>query len=114
MGGQNLLTRAGRAPDDISSIVLCESDGTSHVKSDAILRIAQLMDIPFRIIRHSGSSFLQGFETASTTSYRKTGTTSLGPQKRVGFETLTSTVVSLNENTAFSVSFSFFVRLLIQ
>jgi len=59
--GQNLLTRAGRAPDDISSIVLCESDGTSHVKSDAILRIAQLMDIPFRIIAPLGFLFPSGF-----------------------------------------------------
>jgi len=59
--GQSLLTRAGRAPDDISSIVLCESDGTSHVKSDAILRIAQLMDIPFRIIAPLGFLFPSGF-----------------------------------------------------
>jgi predicted DCC family thiol-disulfide oxidoreductase YuxK len=50
--GRRLLAAAGRAPDDISSIVLCAADGAggalvAHTKSDAILRIGQLLGLPF-------------------------------------------------------------------
>jgi predicted DCC family thiol-disulfide oxidoreductase YuxK len=44
--GQSLLIRSGRNPTDISSIVLCLSNGQSFVKSEAILRIAQGLDGP--------------------------------------------------------------------
>jgi predicted DCC family thiol-disulfide oxidoreductase YuxK len=52
--GRRLLAAAGRAPDDLSSIVLCTADGAgaggalvAHTKSDAVLRIGQLLDFPF-------------------------------------------------------------------
>ena len=51
--GRDLLQRAGRSPDDISSIVLVEAGG-SHVKSDAILRIAQRLEIPFPLLAGLG------------------------------------------------------------
>ena len=41
--GRALLRRAGRDPDDISSIVLVEEDA-AYVKSDAVLRIATYLD----------------------------------------------------------------------
>ena len=41
--GQALLVRAGKKPDDISSIVLCEPEQT-YFKSDAVLRIARKLD----------------------------------------------------------------------
>ena len=41
--GRALLRRAGREPDDISSIVLVEEDA-AYVKSDAVLRIATYLD----------------------------------------------------------------------
>ena len=44
--GQSLLIRSGRNPTDITSIVLCLSNGQSFVKSEAILRIAQGLDGP--------------------------------------------------------------------
>ena len=44
--GQSLLLQVGRQPQDMSSIVLVESDGTSFFESDAILRIAQGLDGP--------------------------------------------------------------------
>ena len=43
--GRALLRRAGRDPDDISSIVLVEKDA-AYVKSDAVLRIATYLDNP--------------------------------------------------------------------
>ena len=43
--GRALLRRAGRAPEDISSIVLVEEDG-AYVKSDAVLRIATYLENP--------------------------------------------------------------------
>ncbi len=43
--GRALLRRAGRDPDDISSIVLVE-ERDSYVKSDAVLRIARYLDNP--------------------------------------------------------------------
>lgn len=46
--GRKLLERCGRNPDDISSIVLVE-EKTHHLKSDAILRIAQACDMPLAV-----------------------------------------------------------------
>jgi len=44
--GRALLQRSGRDSRDISSIVLVEENG-SFVKSEAILRIARGLDVPF-------------------------------------------------------------------
>lgn len=44
--GRALLARCGRAPDDISSVVLVEED-SSHVKSAAVLKIAKYLRLPF-------------------------------------------------------------------
>ncbi|CAI5537538.1 unnamed protein product [Closterium sp. Naga37s-1] len=44
--GRSLLARSGRSPEDISSIVLVERDG-AYIKSDAVLRIARLLDLPY-------------------------------------------------------------------
>ncbi|XP_044486215.1 DCC family protein At1g52590, chloroplastic [Mangifera indica] len=44
--GKNLLRRSGRAPDDISSVVLVEKD-RSYIKSDAVLKIMEYVDLPF-------------------------------------------------------------------
>ncbi|GMN50033.1 hypothetical protein TIFTF001_019193 [Ficus carica] len=44
--GKNLLRRSGRAPDDISSVVLVEKD-RSHIKSEAVLKIMEYIDLPF-------------------------------------------------------------------
>ncbi|KAJ0008053.1 hypothetical protein Pint_30103 [Pistacia integerrima] len=44
--GKNLLRRSGRAPDDISSVVLVEKD-RSYIKSDAVLKIMEYVDIPY-------------------------------------------------------------------
>ena len=44
--GQTLLLQVGRQPQDMSSIVLVESDGTAFCESDAILRISQGLDGP--------------------------------------------------------------------
>ena len=43
--GRALLVRAGRDPDDISSIVLVE-ETNAYVKSDAVLRIATYLENP--------------------------------------------------------------------
>eukprot|EP00887_Chlorella_sp_A99_P000739 scaffold5.g739.t1 len=43
--GRALLARAGRAPDDISSIVLVERDA-AYVKSAAVLRIGRALRLP--------------------------------------------------------------------
>ena len=43
--GRALLKRAGRDPNDISSIVLVEENG-AYVKSDAVLRIATYLENP--------------------------------------------------------------------
>lgn len=40
--GKALLQKSGRAPDDISSIVLVDREG-SYIKSDAILRVSQAL-----------------------------------------------------------------------
>lgn len=47
--GSALLRRCGRQPGDISSIVLVER-GASFVRSDAILRIAQLLSVPWPLL----------------------------------------------------------------
>ncbi|KAH7301952.1 hypothetical protein KP509_23G049800 [Ceratopteris richardii] len=47
--GKALLIRSGRSPDDISSIVLIEKD-RSYIKSEAVLRIADYLRVPFPII----------------------------------------------------------------
>ncbi|XP_011042730.1 PREDICTED: DCC family protein At1g52590, chloroplastic [Populus euphratica] len=44
--GRKLLRRSGRAPDDISSVVLVERD-RSHIKSEAVLKIMEYIDLPF-------------------------------------------------------------------
>ncbi|KAJ8756261.1 hypothetical protein K2173_025073 [Erythroxylum novogranatense] len=44
--GKNLLRRSGRAPDDISSVVLVEKD-RSFIKSGAVLKIMEYIDLPF-------------------------------------------------------------------
>jgi predicted DCC family thiol-disulfide oxidoreductase YuxK len=45
--GQSLLLQVGRQPQDMSSIVVVQSDGTAFFESDAILRISQGLDGPF-------------------------------------------------------------------
>ncbi|KAJ6819064.1 putative UPF0481 protein [Iris pallida] len=44
--GRKLLRRSGRSPDDISSVVLVEKDG-SYIKSEAVLKIMEYLDLPF-------------------------------------------------------------------
>ncbi|XP_065033955.1 DCC family protein At1g52590, chloroplastic-like [Musa acuminata AAA Group] len=44
--GRKLLQRCGRSPDDISSVVLVEKD-SSYIKSEAVLRIMEHLDLPF-------------------------------------------------------------------
>nr|XP_025611121.1 DCC family protein At1g52590, chloroplastic isoform X2 [Arachis hypogaea]XP_025673055.1 DCC family protein At1g52590, chloroplastic isoform X2 [Arachis hypogaea] len=44
--GKMLLKRSGRAPDDISSVVLVEKD-RSYIKSEAVLKIMEYIDLPF-------------------------------------------------------------------
>ncbi|KAJ4752325.1 DCC family protein [Rhynchospora pubera] len=44
--GRKLLQRSGRSPDDISSVVLVEKD-RSYIKSEAVLRIMEHLDLPF-------------------------------------------------------------------
>ncbi|KAF3966232.1 hypothetical protein CMV_009646 [Castanea mollissima] len=44
--GKKLLQRSGRAPDDISSVVLVEKD-RSYIKSEAVLKIMEYIDLPF-------------------------------------------------------------------
>ncbi|XP_061359802.1 DCC family protein At1g52590, chloroplastic [Gastrolobium bilobum] len=44
--GKMLLRRSGRAPDDISSVVLVEN-GRSYIKSEAVLKIMEYIDLPF-------------------------------------------------------------------
>ncbi|XP_010545773.1 PREDICTED: DCC family protein At1g52590, chloroplastic [Tarenaya hassleriana] len=44
--GKRLLMRSGRAPDDISSVVLVEKD-RSYTKSEAVLKIMEYIDLPF-------------------------------------------------------------------
>uniref|UniRef100_A0A5B7BUI4 DCC family protein n=1 Tax=Davidia involucrata TaxID=16924 RepID=A0A5B7BUI4_DAVIN len=44
--GKKLLRRSGRAPDDISSVVLVEKE-RSYIKSEAVLKIMEYIDLPF-------------------------------------------------------------------
>ncbi|KAM1600963.1 DCC family protein At1g52590, chloroplastic isoform X2 [Malus sylvestris] len=44
--GKKLLRRSGRAPDDISSVVLVEKD-RSFIKSEAVVKIMEYIDLPF-------------------------------------------------------------------
>nr|AFK35433.1 unknown [Medicago truncatula] len=44
--GKMLLRRSGRAPDDISSVVLVENN-RSYIKSEAVLKIMEYIDLPF-------------------------------------------------------------------
>ncbi|KAL9254226.1 DCC family protein, chloroplastic-like protein [Drosera capensis] len=44
--GRKLLRRSGRAPDDISSVVLVERD-RSYIKSEAVLKIMEYINLPF-------------------------------------------------------------------
>ncbi|MQM04743.1 hypothetical protein Taro_037547 [Colocasia esculenta] len=44
--GRKLLQRSGRAPDDISSVVLVEKD-RSYIKSEAVARIMDYLQLPF-------------------------------------------------------------------
>lgn len=51
--GKQLLQRSGRAPDDISSIVLVENDA-SYIKSEAILRIGAKLALPISLLSYLG------------------------------------------------------------
>ena len=48
--GRALLRRAGRAPDDISSIVLVEAGGVAFTKSEAVRRIGARLGAPFPLL----------------------------------------------------------------
>jgi predicted DCC family thiol-disulfide oxidoreductase YuxK len=54
--GRALLSRCGRAPDDISSIVLVELDPAApsgargHIKSEAVRRISARLGLPFPVL----------------------------------------------------------------
>lgn len=54
--GKQLLQRSGRAPNDMSSIVLVEADA-SYIKSEAILRIAKYLELPFPMVAQLGLPF---------------------------------------------------------
>ena len=54
--GKELLKRSGRSPEDISSIVLVEPD-SSHIKSEAILRIGKYLELPFPVLVQFGFPF---------------------------------------------------------
>ncbi|KAG0462973.1 hypothetical protein HPP92_021449 [Vanilla planifolia] len=47
--GRKLLVRSGRSPDDISSMVLVEKD-RSYIKSEALRRIMEYLDLPFPLL----------------------------------------------------------------
>eukprot|EP01025_Chloroclados_australasicus_P020212 TRINITY_DN2129_c0_g1_i4.p1 TRINITY_DN2129_c0_g1~~TRINITY_DN2129_c0_g1_i4.p1 ORF type:complete len:215 (-),score=13.49 TRINITY_DN2129_c0_g1_i4:350-946(-) len=47
--GRNLLQRCGRSPDDISSMVLVENN-RFHIKSEAVLRIGQRLNMPLPLL----------------------------------------------------------------
>lgn len=51
--GQQLLQRAGRRSDDISSIVLVDQRG-AHIKSEAALRIARGLGMPLAVLANFG------------------------------------------------------------
>lgn len=51
--GQELLQRAGRRPDDISSIVLVDQNG-AYIKSEAALRISRGLGMPVALLAYFG------------------------------------------------------------
>ncbi|KAL4425540.1 hypothetical protein ABPG75_009556 [Micractinium tetrahymenae] len=59
--GRALLRRAGRSPDDISSIVLVEQDA-AHIKSAAILRIAAGLQAPLPVVAAALDVFPRPFK----------------------------------------------------
>jgi len=72
--GQALLVRAGKNPDDISSIVLCEPNKT-YFKSDAVLKIARKLDGSLPILGFMGPvlpSFLRNivYDFVANNRYR--------------------------------------------
>jgi predicted DCC family thiol-disulfide oxidoreductase YuxK len=54
--GRSLLRRAGRNPDDISSIVLVDID-RAYIKSDAVLRISKKLAPPLPLAGFIGLGF---------------------------------------------------------
>ena len=44
--GKRLLAAIGRDPNDMSSVVLVEADGSYKTKSDAVLKVAQISENP--------------------------------------------------------------------
>ncbi|KAK9666365.1 hypothetical protein RND81_14G179800 [Saponaria officinalis] len=61
--GKKLLQRSGRAPDDISSVVLVEKD-RSYIKSEAVLKIMEYIDLPFpqlALLLHLVPLFIRDF-----------------------------------------------------
>ncbi|XP_058780482.1 DCC family protein At1g52590, chloroplastic [Vicia villosa] len=61
--GKMLLRRSGRAPDDISSVVLVENN-RSYIKSEAVLKIMEYIDLPFpqlAILLHFMPLFVRDF-----------------------------------------------------
>lgn len=53
--GKALLVRSGRQPDDYSSMVLCYPNGVAYVESEAVLRVAGLLDELPAVVRWSAS-----------------------------------------------------------
>lgn len=54
--GRALLVKSGRRPDDISSIVFVDETG-SLLKSEAVLKIAKLLSLPFPVLSTFASFF---------------------------------------------------------
>jgi predicted DCC family thiol-disulfide oxidoreductase YuxK len=44
--GRRLLQRSGRAPDDISSVVLVTADGRAFIESEAVVEIGRVLGVP--------------------------------------------------------------------
>lgn len=79
--GRALLQRSGRSPNDISSIVLVENN-RSYIKSEAVLRIATYLRIPFPLIAallNPFPLFLKDmvYDTVATNRYTVFGQTNL-------------------------------------
>lgn len=62
--GRELLRRAGRAPDDISSIVLVEAGG-AYVRSEAVLRIGWRLGLPLPALATLAAFFPAGLRNAA-------------------------------------------------
>lgn len=60
--GRALLRRAGRSPDDISSIVLVDGQGAAYTKSAAILRIAAGLQAPLPLVAAALDVFPRPFK----------------------------------------------------